>query len=272
MTPMWVSSPLELRANGSVVSERAEAALEDNNQALQITADRSQYGDLFSAEPVGVKKKTDYLLKLSASLEEGNADVKIGTDDPRIVLALVSASNAVKERKLKTEDKDPNQPDSPREPRMKVLLVPFASGDNTQIRVSFYKSTPERTVLNVRQAEMFEMGPTDYLWTRYPRAAIRAVQKNVFKTNIMRALIIIGIILLALARRGRVLAILLIVPLYFLSIQSPLHTEYRYVLAIHYFLFVIAAATLYYTGLVIGQSSRWGYALAMRQRTATSVM
>jgi hypothetical protein len=262
MTPMWSSSSRELMANGNVVSGLAQAAILDDNQALQITAEGSQYGDLFSAEPIGVKKNTDYLLRLSVTLERGNADVKIGTADPRIVLALVAASSAAKQPKRKPEDKDANQPDSTLEPRMKVLLVPFASGDNTQIRLSFDTSTPERTVLNVRQAEMFEIGPTGYLWTRYPRAVIRGVQKNVFKTDVMRALIIIGIILLALARRGRVLAILLIVPAYFLFAQSPLLTHYRYVLAIHYFLFVIAAATIYYGGLVIGQRMQWAYQLA----------
>jgi len=259
MTPMWSSSSPELMANGNIVSGLAQAAILDDTHALQITGDGSRHGDLFSYEPIDVKKNTDYLLRLSVTLEQGNADVKIGTADPRIVLALVATSSAVKQPKRKPEDKDANQPDSTLKPRMKVLLVPFASGDNTQIRLSFYKSTGERTVLNVGQAEMFDMGPTRYLWTLYPRAVVRAVQKNVFKTDVMRALIIIGIILLALARRGRVLAVLLIVPVYYLLAQSPLHTEYRYVLAIHYFLFVIAAATIYYASLVIGQSMRRGY-------------
>jgi len=148
-----------------------------------------------------------------------------------------------------------------------MLLVPFASGENTHIRFSLYKSTAERAVVNVGPAEIFESGPTPYLWTRYPRGAIRAIQKNFFKTNLTRALIVIGLILLALARRGRGLTILLIVPAYFLFVQSPLHTEYRYILALHYFLFVIAAVTLYYAGLVIGRSSRRGYVFAMRHRT-----
>jgi hypothetical protein len=269
MPPRWSSSPPELMTKGTLVSGRAKAVLEDNDLALQITSAGSEYGDFFSSESIGVKPNTDYLLRLSVMLDHGNADVKIGTDDPRIVLALVAASNAVKQRRPKTEDKDAVQPDSTPAPRMKVLLVPFASGENTQIRFSLYKSAAEPAVLNMGTAEVFESGPTPYLWTRYPRAAIRAIQKNFFKTNITRWLIVIGLILLALARRGRALAILLIVPAYFLFVQSPLHTEYRYILAIHYFLFVIVAVTLYYAALVIGRSSRWGYAVAMRQRTAT---
>ena len=58
-------------------------------------------------------------------------------------------------------------------------------------------------------------------------------------------LVLAGIILLARARKFRALAALLAVPLYYLCVQSALHTEYRYVLAVHYFLFVLAAAALY---------------------------
>ncbi|MFY9554664.1 MAG: glycosyltransferase family 39 protein [Blastocatellia bacterium] len=267
-TSMWSASSRELMTNHEAGLALANVSFEDNSQVLQITSDGSQQGDFFSGPQIEVKENTDYVLQLSVTFEQGNADVKIATVDPRVVLALVPASSAVKIPKRKTEERDANQIGPTREPRMKLLLVPFASGDKTQVWASFSKSTPERTVLTVGRAEMFEIGPTPHLWTRYFRAAIRGVQKNVFKTNAMRLLIAIGLILLALARRGRVLAVILIVPLYFLLVQSPLHTDYRYILAIHYFLFVIAAATLYYAGLVIGQSSRLGYEFATRQRPA----
>jgi hypothetical protein len=52
--------------------------------------------------------------------------------------------------------------------------------------------------------------------------------------------------LLARGRCTRALAALTAVPVYYLCVQSALHTEYRYVLAIHYVLFVAAGAALYY--------------------------
>lgn len=122
-------------------------------------------------------------------------------------------------------------------------------------------------MLNVGRAEMYEVGPTGFLWTRYARTIIRGVQKKVFKTSVMRSLITICIILLAFARRGRAFAVLLIVPFYYLLAQFPLHTEYRYVLAIHNFLFIIAGATIYYTSLVLGQSVQRGYRLALGKLT-----
>jgi hypothetical protein len=52
-----------------------------------------------------------------------------------------------------------------------------------------------------------------------------------------------------------VLLVLLIVPAYYLSVQSALHTEYRYILAIHYFLLAIAGLTLGCAGIAIKKAS-----------------
>ena len=81
-------------------------------------------------------------------------------------------------------------------------------------------------------------------WTRPLRLLVRAAQR-LFVTAIFLPLYILGLLLLAHARRTRALAALVAVPLYYLCVQSALHTEYRYVLAIHYLLFIAAAAGLY---------------------------
>jgi 4-amino-4-deoxy-L-arabinose transferase-like glycosyltransferase len=87
--------------------------------------------------------------------------------------------------------------------------------------------------------------PVSEGWTRPLRLAVRVAQK-LFITAIFLPLYLLGLLLLAHARRTRALAALLAVPLYYLCVQSALHTEYRYVLAIHYFLFIAAAAALYH--------------------------
>jgi len=73
---------------------------------------------------------------------------------------------------------------------------------------------------------------------------IGGIQK-LFITAIILPLVIAGLILLTLRRQSNVLAILLAVPVYYFCVQSVLHTEYRYVLTIHYFLFIIAAVAIY---------------------------
>lgn len=85
--------------------------------------------------------------------------------------------------------------------------------------------------------------PVSEGWARRPRLALRAAQK-LFITAVFLPLYLLGLLLLAHARRTRALAALVAVPLYYLCVQSALHTEYRYVLAIHYLLFIAAAAAL----------------------------
>jgi hypothetical protein len=91
-----------------------------------------------------------------------------------------------------------------------------------------------------------DSGTTSAL-VRYPGMLLKSVQK-LFITAIMLPLFLVGIFLLARMRDKRALAMLLVVPVYYLSVQSLLHTEYRYVIAIQYFLLSFVAVTLYRAG------------------------
>jgi len=65
--------------------------------------------------------------------------------------------------------------------------------------------------------------------------------QKLFITAIFLPLIVAGIALLGYQRQFQKLVLLSAVPLYYLCFQSMLHTEYRYVLVIYYFLFALAA-------------------------------
>lgn len=78
---------------------------------------------------------------------------------------------------------------------------------------------------------------------------LRMLQK-LFVTAIFLPLMLLGLAALFQQRRLQTLAVILIVPCYYFCTQSALHTEYRYVLVIYYFLFTLAAVGLY-------ESSRW---------------
>jgi hypothetical protein len=100
-------------------------------------------------------------------------------------------------------------------------------------------------MLRLERVPLASNTPVSEGWARRPRLALRAAQK-LFITAIFLPLYMLGLLLLAHTRRTRSLAALIAVPLYYLCVQSALHTEYRYVLAIHYFLFIAAAAALYH--------------------------
>ncbi len=79
---------------------------------------------------------------------------------------------------------------------------------------------------------------------RFPGMVLKSVQK-LFITAVMLPVGIVGLVLFAWPRRRwRELLILLVVPVYYLTIQSLLHTEYRYVIAVQYFLAVFVAVTV----------------------------
>lgn len=81
-------------------------------------------------------------------------------------------------------------------------------------------------------------------WTRYVYLAVFASQR-LFVTAVFLPLVLFGLALLAIKKQHHVLTLLMIVPVYYFSVQSLLHTEYRYVLTLHYFLFVLAAVAIY---------------------------
>ncbi|HUS09725.1 MAG TPA: glycosyltransferase family 39 protein [Pyrinomonadaceae bacterium] len=93
--------------------------------------------------------------------------------------------------------------------------------------------------------------PTNVVsWQQLFQWPLRFVQK-LFITAIFLPLTLLGAYLLGYRRQFQTLALLLVVPFYYFCIQSALHTEYRYVLVIHYFLFVLAAVGLYSIGYKI---------------------
>jgi 4-amino-4-deoxy-L-arabinose transferase-like glycosyltransferase len=79
---------------------------------------------------------------------------------------------------------------------------------------------------------------------------LRIVQKF-FITALFLPLAIIGSGMLFYRKHFQALAILLAVPCYYFCVQSALHTESRYVLVIHYFLFVLAALAVYTIGCIV---------------------
>jgi 4-amino-4-deoxy-L-arabinose transferase-like glycosyltransferase len=104
------------------------------------------------------------------------------------------------------------------------------------------------SMLRLERTPLASNAPVSEGWTRAPRIALRAMQR-LFITAVFLPLYLAGLVLLLRARRRRELAALLTIPLYFLCAQSALHTEYRYVLAVHYLLFVVAAAALQHAWL-----------------------
>lgn len=243
--PALSVSPTALMAEGEKLE--AEVSIIEDGRLLEVAGDESAFADQFASAPVAVKKNTDYVLTLRVKLNQGRMAVKVTDAARRIALASTILEIDQKRSKKKKQD------EAEGEQTLSAIEMPFASGDRNEVRIVISNNgrSEERSVAELGEAQLFEAGPTPYQWTRLPRIAVRGIQKNLFVTSRLLPIIAIGIALLALARRKKEIVLLLAVPFYYLCFQSILHTEYRYILTIHYFLFIFAAVALYFFGAMI---------------------
>jgi Dolichyl-phosphate-mannose-protein mannosyltransferase len=275
MQPVWSVSARELLADDSVVVEQGKIELNADGRMLQITGDASGYADQFASAPIAIEPKRDYVLTVQLDAQ-GPVAAKVTSADRRFTLAsqILNGQEGEKnpKKKRKKKSSDDTAIDAAAPPRMKRVQMPFASGNRSDVRFVVSNNGPASAepVAQVGQVELFDLGATPYQWTRYPRALVRGVQKNLFKTGTMLTLVIAGVLLLSLAGRGRALIVLLSVPAYYICAQSVLSTEYRYILPIHYFLFVLAAVTLYCFGAAIRRSARLLYGSIAGRRSLGS--
>jgi len=285
--PVWSSSAIDLMTNGEVISRQAKVAIIDGGEALRIVGDGSDFQDQFAAAPIALEKDSDYVLTLPVKGERGSIAVKLTSADRRISLGAGIINEADGETKTSEgepeldnadEDETDNAVDSTsQQPNNEIrgirglrsIRVPFSTGANSDVRLvlSNNGAASNLPAALLGSPEVFALGPTPYAWTRYPRALIRGLQRNLFTTTAMLPLVIAGIGLLALAGHGRALLILLAVPVYYVGAHSVLYTEYRYIIAIHYFLFIAAATTVYCAGAAVWRGSNARIALRAWQKT-----
>jgi 4-amino-4-deoxy-L-arabinose transferase-like glycosyltransferase len=233
--PVWTSSPAEMLAQSTLLSPQAKVTLTPDGAALFVTGDDSKYGTQLAFAPIPVQENHDYLLTIPIRVEQGRMTASVLSENR----STTYASTVVEAMEGKT----------PAEQPLSTIELPFVSREAGRIRVVFSNgaSKPSHPLIEVGQIKVFALGTASYLWTRYPRLGLWLAQR-LFITAFMLPLAIVGAVLLGLSRRWRVLLILLAVPAYYFCVQSALHTEYRYVLAIHDFLFMLAALALYQLG------------------------
>lgn len=268
--PVWSSSAAELFEKGRVLSPRTECALAEDRQTLTVAGNDSVFDDQFSSAPIAVARNTDYILKVAIKLIDGRGAVKITGADQRIALAsrILAAPNTeaagatVEDIQNEDDDNDSAMKGGSAQrigdnQAAASILMPFATGGRGEVLLVVSNNGPSatRSTTQLGEAELFELGQTPQQWSHVVRPAVRGIERNVYRTSRMLPLIGVGIILLVAARRWRVLLVLLCVPAYYLLVQSALHTEYRYILAMHYFLLAIAAVTVGAVGDAIKEAS-----------------
>jgi hypothetical protein len=132
------------------------------------------------------------------------------------------------------------------------IHMPFVNTnrDQVQLAIANVDSPAPRAIVEIGRAQLVELGPASYLWTRYPRMLVKTVQK-LFVTRYFLPLTILGVVILAVYRRKVALAVILTLPLYYLSSHAPIHFEYGYILPVYFFWFILAGLAIYWVALTV---------------------
>jgi hypothetical protein len=232
--PSWANTPSEFLAGGIVQSQGSRVMVSSDGQFLNLTGDDSKYGEQFLSAQIPVRQNTDYVFAVPIKIEKGRMKASVrGSNGKALASAVVEMA----------ETKSPDE-----QPVTQVQLSFFATKDEqVRLALSNEASIPPNPSVQIGAIRLFELGSAQFLWTRPPRFVVHGIQK-VFLTAVMLPLAIIGLILLAIKRQWTALIILLTVPIYFFCVQSIVHTEYRYVLAVNYFLFALVGVAVSWVG------------------------
>ena len=244
LQPVWTNSPGELLAHG-IASQQAKAVLGLDAETLVLTGDSETYGEQFSSTLAPIKQNHDCVFTVPIRIERGR--MKISVRDPG---GNVYSSTIVETLETISPDAQP----------INKIQLPFVATKDEQVRIVFSNeaSNLPNPVAEIGTIKLFELGPARFLWTHYPRFLVHTVQR-LFLTAVMLPLALIGLGLLIVRKHNRALIILSVVPIYFFCVQSIVHTEYRYVLAVDCFLFALAAVSVSWViNLVRASYSRLG--------------
>jgi hypothetical protein len=219
----------------AIKSSTATIGVVFDGAGVTVSGDASPYG-VQVMWPIDARPNLDYVVQIPIQVERG-----------RIRVSMVSTNHAV----LSSAVVETVEGVTPVAQPPNLIELPFVADDaHPKIVVSNEASVnPSAEVGPIR---IYELGPARFLWTRYPRFAVHAIQK-IFLTAVMLPLAIFGLLVMIFQKQSRALVILSIVPLYFFTVQSIVHTEYRYVLAVDYFLFALVGIGVSTIGAIAGR-------------------
>ncbi len=231
--PTSVVNADELMTRNLQLSPGAKLAVTVDGQDVNLNGDASRYGAQL-AWPITVRPNMDYVIQVPMRIEQGR--MRLSVVDPNGAVLSTGVAETI-------EDIMPSA-----QPITLVKLSFVADDEHPRLVVSNEASA--NPVAHVGPLEIYELGPARFLWTRYPRLVIHAIQK-LFITAVMLPAAILGLLLLILKKKSAALVILSVAPIYFFTVQSAFHTEYRYVLAVNYFSFALVGVGIALIGNLI---------------------
>jgi hypothetical protein len=228
--PVLWKTPDALSAQGVFMSGQAQTSLISANESwFTLTGDATNYGTQFLSARLTVNRDVDSVITTPVKITTGRMKISIKGTSGRVYSQVV-----VEPLEAVAGDDQP----------VNEIRMPFVPRHTEEVWLVFSNEASNAPpIIHIGSVKLYELGPSRFLWTRYPRVVLHQLQR-VFVTAVFLPLALIGLGLTIVRKRTVALIILSVVPLYYFSVQSAFHTEYRYVLALNYFLFAFAAVTI----------------------------
>lgn len=236
-TPLvWSRSPDELLRESQMSGSARTSLTPEGEVALQLKTGDTASAIQLVTNAITVRRNFDYVLTVPVKIEQGRVSVIIRSVGRSQLLASAALPDSL-ERVPYTNAFVP------------TVQIPFVNrnDDQIQIVITDAESPTSHVFLDIGRVQLNELGPASYLWTRYPRLLVKTVQKQ-FVTRYFLPLAILGVLLLAIHRQTIALVVVLTVPLYYLISHAPLHFEYRYILPVYFFWFILVGLSIYWVG------------------------
>jgi hypothetical protein len=234
-TPLvWARTPQELLTESQLKQSARTSLTQEAEAVLRLESDESGNAPQLVTKPITVKRNFDYVLTVPVTVEQGRASITVR----RIGRPQIVASAALPDSLERVPFTNAYAPS---------LQIPFVNTNDDQVQIVIANADSPRVTVDIGQLQLNELGPASYLWTKYPRMLVKSLQK-LFVTRYFLPLTILGVVLLAVYRRKTALAVILTLPLYYLAAHAPIHFEYRYILPVYFFWFILVGVTVYWLG------------------------
>jgi hypothetical protein len=257
-TPIiWSPSPHELLSESQISGAAKGSLTQKGDFALRLESDDTADAIQLASSPITLRQNFDYVLTIPVKIHQGRLSIIVKPSTGRQILGSATLPDSL-ERLPYTNGFAP------------TIQMPFVSQnhDRVQLVIANVESPNPRAILDIGGAQLVELGPAPYLWTRYPRILVKTLQKP-FVTRYFLPLTALGVVLLAVYRRNAALALTLTVPLYYLFSHAPIHFEYRYILPVYFFWFILAGLAIHLIGLIFIRLVIW---LTSRIRSTKAVL
>lgn len=245
----WSQTPVQFISSQPETLKGLKYSLDESQQQVEFTSSPGVYPELVRSSEIPVDTHTTYKLTVPVKTLQGRLILSV-TDSDHKVLATAITPDPIKV-------KDSSAPSEAE------VVIPFSSASaNKVFLVVTGSSTP---VWSFGTINSYRLGKSSFAlslpfrWTLYHA-------QEILKSGWLMPFALLGVLVLAFARRGRELAWLLALPLYFILVGSLTHMEHRYIVVIYYLLPILAVVPICnLTGMLkrkllfAGQTLRWAF-------------